>query len=249
MIRVKGVSKSFGTQVVLRDVNLTIESGQTLAVVGPSGTGKSVLLKIVTGLLSADAGEVTVGNYLISSSSSESERFHVTQQMGILFQGAALLDSITLYDNLAFPMRWKKKFGEKEIVKRCNHLMEEVGLAGLEELYPSEVPIGIRKRLGIARALACDPDIILFDEPNTGLDPETGQEIYDLIKAVQTRRKVTGIVISHEIPEVFQICQLVVMLYGGNVQTVGTVDEFLKNEDPVVRQFVSGSVDGPIALS
>ncbi len=246
MIQIRGLSKSFGSQVVLSDVSLDIPDDQTLAIVGPSGAGKSVLLKIITGLLDADEGEVLIDGESMTHAGSASEKSQLCSRLGVLFQGAALLDSLTLYENLVFPLEVRGGYSTNEIQTRASRLLDEVGLLGQEHLMPGEVSIGVRKRLGIARALITSPKIILFDEPNTGLDPKTGQEIYELIQQVQKTEGFTGIVISHEIPEVFQICDRVAMLYQGRLETAGTIDEFMHCENPIVAQFVSGSVDGPM---
>ncbi len=248
MIKIINLKKRFGSQVVLDGINLEIEQGKTTAIIGPSGTGKSVLLKIVTGLLLADGGEVLIDGESMTQAASDDERRRICSRMGVLFQGAALFDSLTLFDNVAFPLRERRKTPEKEVQQRSLQRLEEVGLRGYELAYPGEVSIGMRKRVGIARALVTNPDILLFDEPNTGLDPQTGQEIYELIKETQESSGFTGIVISHEIPEVFQVCDKVAMLYRGRVQLEGGVQELLKSESPVVKQFVTGGTIGPIEI-
>lgn len=248
MIKIRNLHKQFGSQVVLDDVNLDIEQGETIAIVGPSGTGKSVLLKIITGLLRADRGEVTVGGETMTAAKNDAERRKICARMGVLFQAAALFDSLTLLENVAFPLRFREQVPEREALRRSVPRLHEVGLQGYEQALPGEVSIGMRKRVGIARALVTEPEVILFDEPNTGLDPEMGQEIYDLIKQTQQRSGFTGIVVSHEIPEVFQVCDKVAMLYEGKVQIHGSVSDFLSCDKEVVRQFTKGNVEGPISL-
>ena len=250
MITVKNIRKSFGEQLVLKDISLEFEQGKTTAIVGPSGTGKSVMLKIITGLLDSDSGEVLVRGESMTKADSAEERRKLRQKMGVLFQFAALFDSLSLYDNVAFPLRHgMDKYPEKEIQRRSLKCMEQVGMRGYERTLPGEVSIGMRKRIGIARALVTEPEVILFDEPNTGLDPEMGQEIYELIVETQQNFGITGIVISHEIPEVFQVCDSVAMLYDGVVQFDGTVEEFKSIDSPIVQQFIAGSVEGPIQIS
>lgn len=249
MISIRDLKKSFGSQVVLDGVSLVIEKGETIAVVGPSGTGKSVLLKIITGLLTADDGEVLVNNRSMTRARSGAERRDICSKMGVLFQGAALFDSMNLLDNVAFPLRHRAQLGENEIVQRSLQGLWDVGLDGFELALPGEVSIGMRKRVGIARALVTKPDVLLFDEPNTGLDPEMGQDIYELINKTRGLYGFTGIVISHEIPEVFQVCSRVAMLYQGKVQMDGTTDEFMECDKPVVRQFITGGINGPIRLN
>jgi phospholipid/cholesterol/gamma-HCH transport system ATP-binding protein len=155
---------------------------------------------------------------------------------------------MSLFDNVAFPLRERAHMKEGEIRKRALHALSQVGLKGFEGAFPGQVSIGMRKRVGIARAIVTEPSILLFDEPNTGLDPETGQEIYELISETQRSSGFTGIVISHEIPEVFQICDRVAMLYRGTVQEEGTVEEFLHSKNPVVQQFIAGRTEGPIQI-
>ncbi|MBP9837176.1 MAG: ATP-binding cassette domain-containing protein [Proteobacteria bacterium] len=249
MISIKNLHKSFGTQVVLDGLNLEIKTGEIIAVVGPSGTGKSVLLKIITGLLEADSGEVMIGEDCITSAKSAFEKRRICSHMGVLFQGAALFDSMSLLDNVAFPLRYRKVCPEKEIIERSVKCLHDVGLKGFELVLPGEVSIGMRKRVGIARALVTEPELILFDEPNTGLDPEMGQEIYDLINETHAKRGFTGIVVSHELPEVFQVCSKVVMLFKGKVQQEGDVASFLNSTNPIVQQFIKGEVSGPIAMN
>ncbi len=248
MISIRNLRKSFGQQVVLDGIDIEIDKGETIAVVGPSGTGKSVLLKIITGLLLADSGDVLIENDSMTAAKGGSERRRICSRMGILFQAAALFDSFTLLENVAFPLKQRREKREREVMLDAMRCLDDVGLQGYENALPGEVSIGMRKRVGIARALITKPDIILFDEPNTGLDPQTGQEIYDLIKKTHETSRFTGIVISHEIPEVFQVCQRVVMLYQGKVQHAGRVDEFLLSQNPVVKQFVTGDVNGPIQI-
>ncbi len=249
MIEIKNLRKHFGSQVVLDDVDLTIESGKTTAIVGPSGTGKSVLLKILTGLLTADSGVVNINGLCMTGARSGAARRAICAKMGVLFQNAALFDSINLLENVAFPLRYRRLCGQREIIERSVRCLGQVGLEGYETALPGEVSIGMRKRVGIARALVTEPEVILFDEPNTGLDPQTGQEIYELISETQHRNGFTGIVVSHEIPEVFQVCSRVAMLYHGRVQEEGTVEQFMASTNPAVIQFVRGEVEGPIELN
>lgn len=248
MILIRNLYKRFGDQQVLGGVSLAIEDGKTTAIVGPSGTGKSVLLKILTGLLPADHGDVIIGNASMTSARSGRSRRKICAGMGMLFQNAALFDSLSVFDNVAFPLRQRREHSESEIRDHALRRIDEVGLKGSEKAYPGEISIGMRKRVGMARALITSPKILLFDEPNTGLDPQTGQEIYDLIRETQRTSGFTGIVVSHEIPEVFQVCDRVAMLYQGKIQAEGTVDDFLKTQKDVVQQFIHGSVAGPIQM-
>ena len=248
MIEIRGLKKSFGAQRVLDGVDLFIERGGTTAVVGPSGTGKSVLLKIVVGLLDADSGEVLVDGQSMTSAGSAAERRKITARMGVLFQNAALFDSLNVFDNVAFPLRERLHLSYKEVVRRSLEAIEKVGLGGQETALPGEISIGMRKRVGIARALVTEPDVILFDEPNTGLDPEMGQEIYELIQETQKLCGFTGIVISHEIPEVFQVCSRVAMHFDGKIRLEGSPTEFLGSSLAVAKQFAGGEIEGPIQM-
>lgn len=250
MISVRNLRKSFGSQVVLDDVSIDIADGRTTAILGPSGTGKSVLLKIITGLLEADAGEVVIDGLSMTAMKSASERLELRSRLGVLFQGAALFDSMNLLDNVAFPLRYgRKSFPRAEIIDRSFKALDDVGMKQHALSLPGEVSIGMRKRVGVARALVTEPEVILFDEPNTGLDPEMGQDLYELIIETQKRFGITGIVVSHEIPEVFQVCDNVVMLYRGKVQFSGSVEDFHGCNLPVVRQFVHGTIEGPIRMN
>ena len=248
MISISGVKKSFGSQVVLDGIDCEIASGEMIAVVGPSGTGKSVLLKIITGLMPADSGEVVIGKDSMTGASSEDERMAICRRMGVLFQSAALFDSLSLLENVAFPLHAYGGCGRDEIYERAWKSIDDVELRAHAHHLPGEVSIGMRKRAGIARALITNPEIILFDEPNTGLDPYMGQEIYDLINLTHKTYGFTGIVISHEIPEVFQVCHRVVMLYKGRVQYDGEVDNYLDSDNEAVKQFVAGDIHGPISM-
>ena len=249
MIRIRNLYKSFGSQVVLDGISADIPEGTTTAVIGPSGTGKSVLLKIITGLMTADSGDVEINGRSMTGAESGDERRDICSDMGVLFQSAALFDSMSLLDNVAFPLVHRDIFPKSETLDRSIKCLHDVGLEGYELKLPGEVSIGMRKRVGIARALVTQPKTILFDEPNTGLDPLVGQEIYDLIKETQASHGFTGIVVSHEIPEVFQVCERVIMLYQGEIQINGTIGEFLNSRKPVISQFMNGSVNGPISMN
>lgn len=248
MISVRKVSKRFGRQVVLDDVSLEIEPGKTTAIVGPSGVGKSVLIKIIMGIMQPDKGEVLIEGESITAARGEPEKNRIREKLGVLFQAAALFDSLSVYDNVAFPLLERGGMARPEIHERVVSILEALSLEEHAFHYPEEISMGTRKRVGLARALVTEPKILLFDEPNTGLDPLVGQEVYDLIKSSREQRGFTGVVISHELPEVFQVSDRVAMLLYGKVIAEGTPRELVESGNPAVHQFLKGSVDGPIKI-
>jgi phospholipid/cholesterol/gamma-HCH transport system ATP-binding protein len=253
MISIRSVSKSFGAQVVLDGIDLEIAPGMTTAIVGPSGVGKSVLLKLIMGIMDVDSGQIEVGGASITSASSEREKARIRSSLGVLFQSAALFDSLTVYDNVAFPLlerriKGQKKVSRSEVHKRVMDTLEALSLTRYTSRYIEEISLGVRKRVGMARALITEPKILLFDEPNTGLDPLDGQEVYDLIKECKERWGFTGVVISHEIPEVFQVSDRVAMLLGGKIIEEGPPKELSRSSHPAVKQFLEGSINGPIKI-
>lgn len=248
MISVRNVTKRFGAQVVLRNVSLEIEPGLTTTIVGPSGVGKSVLLKLIMGIMTPEKGEVLIDGESITKARTEREKNRIRKHLGVLFQSAALFDSLTVYDNIAFPLIERGGYSREEVYERVNKLITALSLKKHAQHFPEEISIGLRKRVGMARALITEPDVILFDEPNTGLDPLVGQEVYDLIKDCQNEWNFTGVVISHELPEVFQVSDKVVMLLHAQVIAMGTPQEFIESENPEVQQFLHGRTDGPIKI-
>jgi len=247
MIRVVDLHKSFGRQHVLRGVNLELEAGQITTIIGGSGSGKTVLLKHLNALLVPDRGNVFVGDRDITKL-SQSALNDVRRKFGVLFQGAALLDSMTIYDNVAFPLRETTRLKEPEIEKKVNESLAQVGLAGAGYKFPAEVSGGMKKRAGLARALVIRPEIMLFDEPTTGLDPLLGKSIHQLIRKMHATYSFTGVIVSHDIPEVFEISDRIAMLADGVIIEAGTTEEFLASQNPVVKQFIHGETEGPIAV-
>jgi len=247
MIKVVDLHKTFGNQEVLKGINLELETGKITTIIGGSGSGKTVLLKHLNALLLPERGSVLVDGKDITKL-GERELNEVRQKFGVLFQGAALLDSMTIYDNVAFPLREKTKMTENEIRERAEERLAQVGLAGMGYKYPAEVSGGMKKRAGLARALVMQPEIVLFDEPTTGLDPLLGRSIHDLIRKMHATFGFTGVIVSHDIPEVFKISDRVAMLANGIIEEVGTTPEFLASKNPVVRQFLQGDVEGPLAV-
>lgn len=248
MISVRNIHKQFGPQVVLEDVSIDIEPGKTTTVVGPSGVGKSVLLKLIMGIMKPDAGEIWIGGENMTAARSEAAKNNIRQQLGVLFQSAALFDSLTIYDNIAFPLLERSRLSSAKAHTKVLAIAEALSLGSYLSNYPEQVSIGIRKRVGMARALITEPKILLVDEPNTGLDPLDGQEVYDLINACKNQWGFTGLVISHELPEVFQVSERVAMILGGKIIAEGTPSEMIASTDPAVQQFLNGRTDGPIKI-
>lgn len=247
MIRIDGIHKSFNGFPVLKGVSLELGKGEILALIGGSGHGKSVILKHVVGLIIPDQGHVYIdGKDICHLKGKELEELR--SRFGFLFQGGALFSSLTVFDNVAFPLRERTRLSEEEIRERVLHELDQVGLAGAEQKYPAELSGGMLKRTAFARALVTRPEIILFDEPTTGLDPVIAHTILDLIKSIHRRLGFTAIIVSHELSRVFQIAHKVAMLHEGKILTSGTPQELLSSEDPIVKQFVSGSLEGPIQL-
>lgn len=247
MIRVVDLHKSFARQRVLKGVNLDLESGKITTIIGGSGSGKTVLLKHLNALLLPDRGSVLVGGEDITRL-GQAALNRVRQKFGVLFQGAALLDSMTVFDNVAFPLREKTKLKESVIEKKANESLAQVGLSGMGYKFPAEISGGMKKRAGLARALVTQPEIMLFDEPTTGLDPLLGKSIHQLIRRMHENLKFTGVIVSHDIPEVFKISDRVAMLVDGVIAEVGSTEEFTASANPVVRQFLQGESDGPLAV-
>lgn len=245
MIRIANLRKSFAEQKVLNGVNLNIANKEVMAIIGRSGGGKSVLLKHIIGLLKPDEGDILVEGVDITTVHGD-ELDDIREKFGVVFQGGALFDSLTVYGNIAFPLREKTKLGKKEVRERVLQALDDVGLRGMGNKYPAEISGGMKKRVALARALITEPTIVLFDEPTTGLDPIILNSIHRLIKKTHEKYGFTGIIISHEIPEIFNVADKVAMLYNGEIVQSGTPEEIKNSEDPVVRQFITGSLEGPI---
>jgi phospholipid/cholesterol/gamma-HCH transport system ATP-binding protein len=248
MIQLTNLHKSFGSQKVLNGLNLTIPDGQITAVIGPSGEGKSVLLRHIIGLMHPDSGQVEIdGESIIGIRRSELNR--IREKFGMLFQNAALFDSMNVFENVAFPLQEKTRLNKDEIRTRVLDALVDVGLKNVEQKFPDELSGGMKKRVGLARALLLNPTIILFDEPTTGLDPIIKRAIHQLIKETHEKFGFTAVIVSHEIPEIFDIAQNVAMLFRGEILQHGTAEDIRNSDHPVVRQFISGSLDGPIQMA
>lgn len=238
MIKLVDVEKALGGQPVLRGVNLDIPKGKLTTIIGRSGEGKSVLLKHMIGLLQPDHGQVWVGDIELSRLRGQALN-EVRKRFSMLFQGAALFDSLTVFENVAFPLREKLRLPEDKMKSRVEEKLEQVGLAGMGHKYPAELSGGMKKRTGLARALVVEPEIVLFDEPTTGLDPLMAKTIHDLIVAMQRTFGFTGVMVSHEIPEVFGISDWVAMLNKGKIVLMAPSAEFQATTDPAVREFIT----------
>lgn len=247
MIRVVDLYKSFGNQQVLRGVTMEFIKGKITTIVGTSGCGKTVLLKHLNALLLPDRGQVFVDSVDITKL-GQKELYEMRSRFGVLFQGAALLDSMTVFDNIAFPVREKTKMGETEIRQKVDDRLDQVGLEGMGHKYPAELSGGMRKRAGLARALVMDPEIVLFDEPTTGLDPVLATGIHQLIARTQQTFGFTGVVVSHTIPQVFEISDYVAILANGVIEEFKPTGEFRSSHNPVVQQFIQGETEGPIQV-
>lgn len=243
MIQIIDLHKSFEGQQVLKGVNLTIPKGQVTAIIGRSGGGKSVLLKHLIGLMRPDSGQVLVDGADLGRLRGKALD-QVREKFGVLFQGGALFDSLTVFDNVAFPLREKTRLAEGEIAQRSMQRLEAVGLADMAHKYPAELSGGMRKRAALARALVHDPEIILFDEPTTGLDPILLNSIHRLILDAHKRFGFTAVVVSHEIPEIFDIAKTVAMLHNGIIVEHDSPEAIMASANPVVRQFITGASNG-----
>jgi phospholipid/cholesterol/gamma-HCH transport system ATP-binding protein len=247
MITLRNVHKSFGGQKVLDGLDLDIPDGKITAIIGPSGEGKSVLLKHLIGLLQPDSGAVEVdGESIVALRRSELNR--IREKFGMLFQNVALFDSMTVFENVAFPLEEKTALSKEEIRVRVLSALEDVGLKNIENKFPDELSGGMKKRVGLARAVVLNPKIILFDEPTTGLDPIIKRAIHQLIKDTHAKFGFTAVIVSHEIPEIFDVAQNVAMLFQGKILQHGTSDDIKNSDHPAIRQFISGSLDGPIQM-
>ena len=248
MIKLVGVEKTFGKQAVLRGVNLTIPTGKLTTIIGPSGEGKSVLLKHIIGLMQPDRGEVWIDGTDIARLKGQALN-EVRKKFAMLFQGAALFDSMTVFENVAFPLREKLRLKGDTVTRRVEEKLEQVGLKGMGHKFPAELSGGMRKRAGLARALVMEPEIILFDEPTTGLDPLLAKAIHDLIVAMQQQFGFTAVMVSHEIPEIFGISDYVAMLKNGRIAKMASSSEFVKTTDEEIREFIFvGGTVAPKAL-
>jgi len=247
MIKIRGLKKTLGGKKVLDGIDLDIPTGETVVVMGRSGTGKSVLLKHIIGLMGANEGSIEIDGQEIVGM-KEKDLDEVRKKFGMLFQGAALFDSMSVAENVGLALHEHLRLKDDEIRKRVTERLEWVGLKGIEEQKPSSLSGGMKKRVGLARAIAMDPQFILYDEPTTGLDPVTADAINRLIRSLQKRLGVTSVVVTHDMTSAFHVADRLAMLHGGKVVYVGTPDEVRHTDDAYVKQFVEGSSEGPIQV-
>jgi phospholipid/cholesterol/gamma-HCH transport system ATP-binding protein len=241
------LKKYFGKQKVLDGVTLRIPEGEITMIMGPSGTGKSVFLRHVVGLMFPDSGDIKVDGHSVPHLSND-ELLELRQHVGMLFQDGALFSSMNLYDNVAFPLRQHTKRTEKEVHDIVYARLQEVGLAGADKKYPNELSGGMRKRAGFARALVMEPKILLFDEPDSGLDPVRTALLSQLIKEISTRYQCTSVIISHDVNNVRQVADNLAVLYAGKCVAFGSQKEIKESKDPFIQQFLVGSPEGPLGM-
>jgi phospholipid/cholesterol/gamma-HCH transport system ATP-binding protein len=239
LVRLEKVDKSFWETPVLRSLDLAIPRGEITTLIGKSGVGKSVTLKVMIGLLEPDAGEVYYSGVPVSGM-TRTERRTFRRRMSYLFQNTALFDSLTVFDNVALPLRERRAFPDGEIRDKVREKMGQLDLKGIDDKYPAELSGGMKKRVALARALITGPEAVLFDEPTTGLDPVRKAAVHAMISDFQQRVGFTGVVVSHDIPDVFQFSQRVAMFHEGAIRFAGTPEEIRRSQDPVVREFIHG---------
>jgi len=245
LIRICGVSKKFANKVVLDNVSLEINTGEVLVIIGQSGCGKSVLLKHIIGLLKPDAGEIYFEDKKINDL-DESELYNVRKQIAMVFQSAALFDSMSVYQNIAFALFEHYKYPETKLKEIVAESLALVNLSNTENYMPSELSGGMRKRVGIARAIAFKPRLLLYDEPTTGLDPITSDVINNLIIDLNQKFKTTSIIVTHDMTSAYKIADRIAMLYKGKIICVDSVDNIKNSDNPIVHQFINGLANGPI---
>jgi phospholipid/cholesterol/gamma-HCH transport system ATP-binding protein len=241
MIEFKDVYKSFDDKPVLRGINLTVNEGELISILGPSGCGKSVTLKHIIGILQPDRGEVWVDGQFVPKLSRH-ELQELRKNIGVLFQSAALFDSMSVKENVAFMLRMHTKMTEAEIDARVAECLEQVELRGVEELEPDELSGGMRKRVGLARAIAMKPNYILYDEPTTGLDPKTAIIIGDLVARLQRQLRITSIVVTHDVKLATDISDRIALFHEGKVAAVGAPQEISKGDGDLIRRFMEGQL-------
>jgi phospholipid/cholesterol/gamma-HCH transport system ATP-binding protein len=246
-IRVVSLYKSFGEKDVLHGINIEVRRGESMVVIGGSGSGKTVLIKCIIGLMRPDQGEIHVDGLEITSL-DEKRMNEVRKKFGMLFQGGALFDSMTVWENVGFGLRQQTRPSEEEIRRVASEKLALVGLKNVEDLMPAELSGGMRKRVSLARAIAMEPEILLYDEPTTGIDPIMADAINDLIVQMKEKLNVTSIAITHDMKSAYKIADRIAMLYQGKIIEVGTPGEIRNSSNPMVQQFIEGRSEGPIKI-
>ncbi|HEV8311357.1 MAG TPA: ATP-binding cassette domain-containing protein [Methylomirabilota bacterium] len=241
-ILIEGLEKRFGAQPVLRGVNLEIGPGELMVIIGRSGGGKSVLLRHLLGLVRPDAGRIVIAGEDVTALRGRALD-RVREGFGVVFQGGALFDSLTVFQNVLFPIKEKTRLPKDAIVPRAKEALAQVGLADMGHKFPAEISGGMRKRVAIARALVTEPRVVFLDEPTTGLDPVLVNSIHHLIVELHRKFNFTAVMVSHEIPEIFRIANRVAVLHEGRIRQVGPPAEIEGSEDPAVRQFIHGEIE------
>jgi phospholipid/cholesterol/gamma-HCH transport system ATP-binding protein len=244
-IELDQVSMIFGSEVLLQDIQLKIAPGERMVLIGPSGHGKSVLLKIMGGIIKPTKGKVLIGDQDLYAL-PESDRHQVMRRMGMLFQKNALFDSLTVGENIAFPLRETTTLSESEIAKKIEFFLEAVGIPQAIDLYPDEISGGMQKRLGIARALALAPEMIFYDDPTAGLDPITSRKIIDLVLTLQREIGSTVVAITNDMNRAYQLADRIAMIVNGQLIVTGSCEATKAHADPRVRQFIRGELSGPL---
>ncbi len=240
-IRFEKVSKSFGKKEVFRDLTLDIVKGETMTIIGGSGTGKSVMLKLFLGLIKPDSGKILFDGHDVLKMNNE-ELLKMRRRVGMLFQGAALFDSLDVYDNVAYPVQENFQYPEEDITRIVREKLAMVGLSGIEHVMPSDLSGGMKKRVGLARAIATEPEVILYDEPTTGLDPTNTNRIDDLILALQKQLKVTSLVVTHDMNSAFKISDRLALIHNRQIEFVGTKEEVRSSKNDIVQRFIHGQI-------
>jgi len=245
MIEIKELTRSFNTHKVLDSLNLNIEKGTTCVIIGRSGCGKSVLLKHIVRVLMPDKGKIYIDGIDLDML-NEKELDNLRLRIGLVFQGGALFDSLTVGENVGFGLIEHTKISQKELLERIEEALCMVGLSGIVNLMPSELSGGMKKRVALARAICIKPDIILYDEPTTGVDPITADSINELIKTLHDKLKVTSVVVTHDMKSAYRVADRIAMLYQGKIIAEGSPEEIQNTQHPIVHQFINGLAQGPI---
>jgi len=247
MIELVDIHKRFGANEVLSGVNLAVKKGETVVVIGRSGCGKSVLLKHIIGLVKPDSGRIMVDGADVTGLTGEA-LYTVRKRFGMLFQGAALFDSLSVWENVGLGLLEHTAMSEAEVRVRASEKLALVGLTGVEDARPAELSGGMKKRVGLARAIAMDPEVVLYDEPTTGLDPIMADVINELIRTLQATLKITSIAVTHDMRSAYKIGDRLAMLYGGKIVFHGTPEEIMRTRDEAIKQFIEGRAEGPISV-